>query len=192
MIYFQATEFIWEGARIRHGRTHLQIKNFNTNDANFHQTGTKTICTQSLIEILGTMAKAPAFDILHHKKQLSYDVSFDVHDDGGILGYSITVKPQETKFTSDYVDGQILTFLYDLINAVLQISEDDFDTLKRSLARNKWIEYDKRIEDNEWIWYRDRDEFNRVHEEVEYLLNITRSQFVHFYMAALSQGGERK
>lgn len=179
------------------GAHYLRVKNFYAKDANsvilnFYQIGPNSCHAQILLDLLEMIAEEPIYNILRNKEQLAYSNSFNLHNDLGILGYSISVKSQETKFTVDYVDERIENFRRELLAIIEQMSVNDFDTFKRSLAKNKWIEYDKRVDGYQWNWGSDEGIFDSVHENVEYLITITKEQLLEFYLGHLDTANQRK
>lgn len=141
------------------------------------------------------VAQEPLFDTLRNKEQLAYDVSFSLRDNFGILGYCITVNSQETKFTADHVDERIENFRRELISIIDQMSENDFDAIKISLAKNKLNEDNKLGEEVQRNWAEittDEYEFDRVHKEVEYLSTISKAQLLEFYRTHCDLENQRK
>ena len=57
------------------------------------------------------LMEEPVFDILRTKEQLGYTVFSMLRNTYGILGVSITVNTQATKFSADHVNGRIEAFL---------------------------------------------------------------------------------
>lgn len=182
------------------GVNYLRCKTFHPKDVNtvitnFYQIGPISYRTQTLIELLVMVAQEPLFDTLRSKEQLAYDVSFSLRDNFGILGYCITVNSQETKFTADHVDKRIENFRQELISTIEQMSDDDFDAIKVSMAKNKLNEDNKLSEEVQRNWAEittDEYEFDRVHKEVEYLSTITKVQLLDFYRTHCDVENERK
>jgi len=162
----------------------MNINDVNTLTCNFYQIGPITIKTNSLIDLLMMIAEEPLFDTLRSKEQLGYDVSCCLHDNHGILGYSIVVNSQETKFSAEYVDERIEAFRLALMNIIRETSESEFEQYKESVMKIKltddnnlneevcrnWTE----ITTNEYV-------FDRAAKEVECLKKITKSEFLDFY-----------
>lgn len=130
------------------------------------------------------MAQEPLFDTLRSKEQLAYDVSINIQDNYGIMGYSITVNSQEPKFAVDYVDKRIESFREDLIKTIQSMPEKDFEAMKASLIKVKLNEDNKLSEEVTRNWAEvtsDEYEFDRPHKEVEQLERITKDQLLEFY-----------
>lgn len=159
-------------------------KDVNTVITNFYQIGPISYRTHVLIDLLGMIAQEPLFDTLRNKEQLAYDVSFDLRDNFGILGYSITVNSQEPKFTVDHVDERIENFRNELASIIETMPDDDFNAIKASLAKIKLNEDNKLSEEVQRNWAEittDEYEFDRPHKEVECLSTITKEQLLEFY-----------
>lgn len=171
------------------GANYLRCKSFHPTDVNtvitnFYQIGPISYRTQVLIDLLVMIAHEPLFDILRNKEQLAYDVSFCLRDNFGILGYSITVNSQEPKFPVDHVDERIENFRHELMSIIEKMSDDDFEAIKASLAKNKMNEDNKLSEEVQRNWAEittDEYEFDRPHKEVENLSTITKMQLLEFY-----------
>ncbi|XP_031625679.1 nardilysin-like [Contarinia nasturtii] len=171
------------------GANYLRCKTFHPKDVNtvitnFYQIGTISYRTHVLIDLLVWIAQEPLFDMLRNKEQLAYDVSFDLRDNYGILGYSITVNSQESKFSADHVDERIENFRRELITIIETMPEDDFEAIKASLSKIKLNEDNKLSEEVTRNWAEittDEYEFDRQHKEVDYLSTITKAQLLEFY-----------
>lgn len=171
------------------GANYLRCKTFHPKDVNtvitnFYQVGPISYRTHVLIDLLVMVAHEPLFDTLRNKEQLAYDVSIDLRDNYGILGYSITVNSQEPKFTVDYVDQRIELFRTELAKTIETMPDDDFEAIKASLAKIKLNEDNKLSEEVTRNWAEittDEYEFARPHREVEQLSTITKQQLLEFY-----------
>lgn len=181
------------------GANYLRCKTFHPKDVNtvitnFYQIGPISYRTHVLIDLLVMVAQEPLFDMLRNKEQLAYDVSFDLRDNYGILGYSITVNSQEPKFSVDYVSERIENFRNELVNIIGAMPNEDFEAIKASLAKIKLNEDNKLSEEVQRNWAEittDEYEFDRPHKEVEYLTSITKDQLLEFYKAHRGES-ERK
>ncbi|XP_031638507.1 nardilysin-like [Contarinia nasturtii] len=176
-------------AKLPVGVNYLRCKAFdrkdvNTEITNFYQIGPISHRTQVMIDLLAQIASEPLFDTLRTKEQLSYDVTFNLKNDNGILGYSITVFSQESKFSVDYVDERIEHFRTELITIIETIPNDDFDAIKASLSKTKMSQDNELNEEVRRNWYEITSAeyvFDRRHKEVEHLSTITKSQLLEFY-----------
>lgn len=167
----------------------------NTVISNFYQIGPISYRLQTLLDLLVMVAQEPLFDTLRNKEQLAYDVSFVLRDNFGILGYDIAVNSQETKFTASHVDERIENFRQELKTIIEQMTDENFDAIKLSLAKNKLNE-DNKLSDEvhrNWAEITTREyEFDRLHKEVEYLATITKPQLLEFYCTHCDMENQRK
>lgn len=199
MQYFQLSSIELRASKLPVGANYLRVKTFHPKDVNtvitnFYQIGPISYRTHVLIDLLSMVAHEPLFDTLRNKEQLAYDVSFDLRDNYGILGYSITVNSQEPKFSVDHVDDRIEHFRRELSTTIETMPDDDFEAIKASLAKIKLNADNKLSEEVQRNWAEittDEYEFDRPHKEVEYLSTITKQQLLDFYRA-YSGEAERK
>lgn len=132
------------------------------------------------------IAEEPLFDKLRNKEQLGYDISSTLNENYGILAYSITVNSQETKYSSQYIDQRIENFRFELIAFIEQMSDDDFEAMKTSLAKIKLNEDDKLSEEitRNWAEITTEDyQFDRHYKEVDSLSKVSKSDLLEFYRA---------
>lgn len=156
----------------------------NTLTCNFYQIGPITIRTNSLIDLLMMIAEEPLFDCLRSKEQLGYDVFCKLHDNYGILGYSITVNSQETKFSAEHIDERIEVFRAGLLTLIQDTSDRVFEQYKESVIKIKLTD-DNNLSDEvsrNWTEITTNEyAFDRAAKEVECLKNVTKSEFLAFY-----------
>lgn len=159
-------------------------KDVNTVITNFYQIGPISYRTHVLIDLLVMIAQEPLFDTLRNKEQLAYDVSIDLRDNYGILGYSITVNSQESKNSVDHVDDRIENFRRELVTIITDMSDEYFESIKASLAKIKMTEDNKLSEEVQRNWAEittDEYEFDRPQKEVDHLSTVTKKQLLEFY-----------
>lgn len=204
-IHFQSTsrEIFEESIanELPNGARYLRIKNFNLKDdvstiKNFYQFGPESVDVGILLylmDLLDIIAKEPIYDMLRNKEELAYYVSFDSYSDLGNRGYTIIVNSQETKFSADHVDQRIEHFRQELLSIIEQLSSDDFEMFKKTLAMKKWTEHDKRVEGFQFNWFSNGEllyEFTLEH--IKHLMNITKAQLLKFYRTHLDAVNQRK
>lgn len=140
------------------------------------------------------IAEEPLFDSLRSKEQLGYDVSCCINDNNGILGYSITVNSQETKFSAEYVDERIEAFRVALLDIIRQGSDSEFEQYKESLLKIKLTD-DNNLNDEisrNWTEITTKEyAFDRTAQEVECLKKITKSEFLDFYEKHLKESTKK-
>lgn len=196
---FQLSSIELRATKLPVGASYLRCKTFHPKDVNtvitnFYQIGPISYRTHVLIDLLAMVAHEPIFDKLRNKEQLAYDVSFNLRDNYGILGYSITVNSQEPKFAVDYVDDRIENFRRELTTTIETMPDDDFEAIKASLSKIKLNEDNKLSEEVQRNWAEitsDEYEFDRPQKEVEYLSTITKPELLEFYRANIGDA-ERK
>jgi nardilysin len=90
------------------------------------------------LEVGQELMEEPVFDRLRTKEQLGYSVFCMLRNTFGILGLSITVNTQATKFSVDHVDTRIESFLEWFVNDKLaKITDEDFNDVIRTLIKQK-------------------------------------------------------
>lgn len=182
------------------GSTYFRCKAYNPNDintvvVNFYQIGPISIRLNALIDLLMLVAEEPLFDILRTKEQLGYDVACGIRDNQGILGYTITVNSQESKFTVDHVDERIEHFRGELINIIANLSNEDFEQYKDSLVQMKLTDDNDLKDEIDRNWGEvtaDDYHFERAQLEADELKTITHAEFLAFYRSSYGAGNERK
>lgn len=130
------------------------------------------------------IAEEPLFDILRNKEQLGYDVSCNLRDNYGILGYSIDIHSQENKFSVDHVNERIENYRNELLSIIEKMPHAEFEEYKATLAKIKLTEDSKLNEEvvRNWGEITTGDySFDRHHKEVETLVTISHAEFLQFY-----------
>merc|ERR1712147_208246 len=97
-------------------RLTLRVEGLDTRDANtlvtnYYQADKGTITLHATMETIVMMMEEPVFDTLRTQEQLGYHVSIQLRNTHGVLGVSVTVNTQATKFTPEHVDERIEAFL---------------------------------------------------------------------------------
>lgn len=175
--------------KIPRGACYLRVQSFNPMDANsvttnFYQIGAISFRTNVMIDLLMMIAEEPLFDILRNKEQLGYDVSCNLRDNYGILGYSIDVHSQENKFSVDHVDERIENFRSELLKIIEKMPITEFEEYKATLSKIKLTEDSKLNEELVRNWAEvttGEYAFDRQHKEVEALVTISHADLLQFY-----------
>lgn len=182
------------------GEWFLRVKSLRENDVNtsitnYYQVGPSSVTLTAYLDLLDSLIEEPLFDTLRTKEQLGYDVSSDVKDTFGILGFTITVHSQENKNKSAVVDSKIEEFLIQFLTALTAMSEEDFETAKNSLIKLKslpdtelkeevsrnWAE----VTENEYL-------FDRRFKEIDALKSISHLKMIDFYKNFTNPNTRRK
>ena len=87
----------------------------NTMVVNYYQSGPGNIRDQAVMEAIVLMMEEPVFDTLRTQEQLGYAVNMVMRNTYGVLGLTVTVNTQATKFTPQHVDERIETFFKDFV-----------------------------------------------------------------------------
>ena len=107
----------------------------NTLVTNYYQGGPGTVRDQAVLHTLVLMMEEPVFDTLRTQEQLGYSVSMTNRNTFGVLGISVTVNTQATKFTPDHVDQRIEAFFKSFISE--QLTEKNVAQAVQSLIKLK-------------------------------------------------------
>lgn len=162
------------------GEKYCQVQSFADNSnctvTSYYQSGPATITDYTTVELLLMMMEEPAFDTLRTQEQLGYDVSCNLRDTFGVLGFSITVHSQADKNSVDHVADRITNFLHSFLVKAKETSKEEFQEVQRSLIKLKMCadvdlkEEFKRnwdeIKSNEYV-------FDRLLKEKKCLENLT-------------------
>ena len=91
------------------------------------------------MDLMATISADHAFDFLRTKNQLGYICFSMLPRIGDYYSFSIIVGSQRDKFTSEEVFSKILQYHDHFIKTLGEMSQDDFETHKRSLIQVKII-----------------------------------------------------
>uniref|UniRef100_F6SU84 Nardilysin convertase n=2 Tax=Macaca TaxID=9539 RepID=F6SU84_MACMU len=110
-----------------------KVKALNKGDANsevtvYYQSGTRSLREYTLMELLVMHMEEPCFDFLRTKQTLGYHVYPTCRNTSGILGFSVTVGTQATKYNSEVVDKKIEEFLSSFEEKIENLTEEAFNT----------------------------------------------------------------
>uniref|UniRef100_A0A0K8TGT7 Nardilysin n=1 Tax=Lygus hesperus TaxID=30085 RepID=A0A0K8TGT7_LYGHE len=124
------------------GEKCLRIQSFNRDDKNcvttvYYQLGPGTIYEHTILELFVMIMEEPLFDKLRTQQQLGYDVSATVRETDGILGMSVSVHSQITKFTVDHVKDRIDEFVQGFVKSFPEMEDEDFQDQQSSLINLK-------------------------------------------------------
>ncbi|XP_076237531.1 nardilysin [Calliopsis andreniformis] len=129
-------------AQLPMGSHYCKIRNYNRTDANsvvtnYYQSGVASIKLTVIIELLIMIMEEPLFNQLRTQEQLGYDVFCLFNDTFGILGYSIGVRTQADKYSTEHVDKRIEAFLETFSKILKETSEKDLESIKEALMKVK-------------------------------------------------------
>jgi len=151
----------------------LDTQDANTLVTNYYQAGPGNLRDHAVLETIVMMMEEPVFDTLRTQEQLGYHVTITLRNTHGVLGMSVTVNTQATKFTAEHVDKRIEAFfesfiekelseekVAEAVSALTKLKTRADVTLEEEMMRN-WNE----INNKEYL-------FDRPEKEVEVLSRI--------------------
>uniref|UniRef100_A0A668AI78 Nardilysin convertase n=1 Tax=Myripristis murdjan TaxID=586833 RepID=A0A668AI78_9TELE len=122
-----------------------KVKSLNKGDANsevtvYYQSGPKNLREHTLMELLVMHMEEPCFDFLRTKETLGYHVYPTCRNTSGVLGFSVTVETQATKFNTELVELKIEEFLASFGEKLSALTEEAFNTQVTALVKLKECE----------------------------------------------------
>ncbi|XP_014908061.1 nardilysin-like isoform X1 [Poecilia latipinna] len=172
-------------------RHHLcRVKSLNRGDPNsevtvYYQSGLKTLREHALMELMVMLMEEPCFDFLRTKEMLGYQVYPTFRNTSGVLGFSVTVETQATKFSSELVEQKIEDFLVSFGGRLASLSEECFAAQVTALIKLKECEDAHLGEEVDRNWYEVATQqylFDRLSREVEVLKDFSREQLVSWFL----------
>ncbi|XP_034634493.1 nardilysin [Trachemys scripta elegans] len=180
--------------------THLlcKVKTLNKGDANsevtvYYQSGARSLREYTLMELLVMHMEEPCFDFLRTKQTLGYHVYPTCRNTSGILGFSVTVATQATKYNSELVDKKIEDFLSFFEEKIKHLTEEAFSTQVTALIKLKECEDSHLGEEVDRNWNEVVTQqylFDRLAREIEALKSLTKADLVDWFQA--HRGSESK
>ena len=116
-----------------------QIKNFLSYVIANYQYGEPCLTEKVKMDLMATISADHTFDFLRTKHQLGYICFSMLPRIGDYYSFSIIVGSQRDKFTSEEVFSKILQYHDHFIKTLEEMSQDDFETHKRSLIQVKFF-----------------------------------------------------
>ncbi|KAJ8039795.1 Nardilysin [Holothuria leucospilota] len=183
--------------QLRNGHHICRVKGLgpvdkNTVVTNYYQWGPGTVEKYSLLNALVVMMEEPCFDVLRTQEQLGYSVHATCRNTFGVLGFSVTVTTQATKFSASHVDGRIDQFLQHFHDKILaSLPEDVFWEQIQGLINLKMCADLHLGEEVKRNWFEVKDQsyvFDRSQREVNYLKKLTLEDVKRFLAENLKNG----
>ncbi|XP_075901317.1 nardilysin-like isoform X2 [Nelusetta ayraudi] len=167
----------------------LKVKSLNRGDANsevtvYYQSGLKNLREHALMELMVMHMEEPCFDFLRTKETLGYQVYPTCRNTSGVLGFSVTVETQATKFSSEFVEVKIEEFLQVFGQRLSSLSRDAFRSQVRALIQLKQCEDAHLGEEVERHWFEVVTQqyiFTRLSKEVEALKQVTQEELLSWF-----------
>uniref|UniRef100_A0A8C6UNY0 Nardilysin a (N-arginine dibasic convertase) n=1 Tax=Neogobius melanostomus TaxID=47308 RepID=A0A8C6UNY0_9GOBI len=166
-----------------------KVKTLNKGDANsevtvYYQSGPKLLREHTLMELLVMHMEEPCFDFLRTKETLGYHVYPTCRNTSGVLGFSVTVETQATKFNSEFVELKIEEFLASFGEKLEALTEEAFSTQVTALVKLKECEDTHLGEEVDRNWAEVLTQqyvFDRLHREIAALKQITKEELVSWF-----------
>uniref|UniRef100_A0A3Q2LG09 Nardilysin convertase n=1 Tax=Equus caballus TaxID=9796 RepID=A0A3Q2LG09_HORSE len=173
-----------------------KVRALNKGDANsevtvYYQSGTRSLREYTLMELLVMHMEEPCFDFLRTKQTLGYHVYPTCRNTSGILGFSVTVGTQATKYNSEVVDKKIEEFLSNFEEKIENLTEDAFNTQVTALIKLKECEDTHLGEEVDRNWNEVVTQqylFDRLAHEIEALKSFSKSDLVNWFKAHRGPG----
>uniref|UniRef100_A0A671E0V3 Nardilysin n=3 Tax=Rhinolophus ferrumequinum TaxID=59479 RepID=A0A671E0V3_RHIFE len=175
-----------------------KVRALNRGDANsevtvYYQSGTRSLKEYTLMELLVMHMEEPCFDFLRTKQTLGYHVYPTCRNTSGILGFSVTVGTQATKYNSEVVDKKIEEFLSSFEEKIENLTEDAFNTQVTALIKLKECEDTHLGEEVDRNWNEVVTQqylFDRLAHEIEALKSFSKSDLVSWFKAHRGPGSK--
>ncbi|KAK3546767.1 hypothetical protein QTP70_035207 [Hemibagrus guttatus] len=163
-----------------------KVKSLNKGDANsevtvYYQSGAKNLREHTLMELVVMHMEEPCFDFLRTKETLGYHVYPTCRNTSGILGFSVTVETQATKFSPEHVEMKMEEFLQSFGEMLAALTDDAFRSHVTALVKLKQCEDTHLGEEVERHWNEvitQQYVFDRLHHEIEALKLISKDELI--------------
>ncbi|XP_037683172.1 nardilysin isoform X2 [Choloepus didactylus] len=175
-----------------------KVRALNKGDANsevtvYYQSGARSLREYTLMELLVMHMEEPCFDFLRTKQTLGYHVYPTCRNTSGILGFSVTVGTQATKYNSEVVGKKIEEFLSSFEEKIENLTEDAFNTQVTALIKLKECEDTHLGEEVDRNWNEVVTQqylFDRLAHEIEALKSFSKSDLVNWFKAHRGPGSK--
>ncbi|MEQ2225058.1 hypothetical protein ILYODFUR_013605 [Ilyodon furcidens] len=166
-----------------------KVKSLNKGDANsevtvYYQSGPKALREHTLMELMVMHMEEPCFDFLRTKETLGYHVYPTCRNTSGVLGFSVTVETQATKFNSELVELKIEEFLVSYGEKLSALTEEAFNTQVTALVKLKECEDTHLGEEVDRNWAEvvtQQYVFDRLNKEIDALKQMSRDELISWY-----------
>ncbi|KAI3369135.1 hypothetical protein L3Q82_026101 [Scortum barcoo] len=164
-----------------------KVKSLNKGDANsevtvYYQSGLKNLREHALMELMVMHMEEPCFDFLRTKGDAR--VYPTCRNTSGVLGFSVTVETQATKFSTEFVEAKIEEFLVSFGERLSELSEEAFRTQVTALIKLKECEDAHLGEEVDRNWFEvvtQQYVFKRLDKEIEALKQFTQEELVSWF-----------
>ncbi|XP_068175128.1 nardilysin-like [Antennarius striatus] len=167
-----------------------KVKSLNKGDANsevtvYYQSGLKNLRDHALMELMVMHMEEPCFDFLRTKETLGYQVYPACRNTSGVLGFSVTVETQATKFSTEFVEAKIEEFLVGFGERLVGLGEDAFRAQVTALVKLKECEDAHLGEEVDRNWLEvvtQQYVFQRLDKEIQALKGFTQEELVSWFL----------
>uniref|UniRef100_A0A8C2XML5 Nardilysin b (N-arginine dibasic convertase) n=1 Tax=Cyclopterus lumpus TaxID=8103 RepID=A0A8C2XML5_CYCLU len=168
-------------------KQHLcKVKSLNKGDANSEVTVYYQVGTPGRFSPFSDMhMEEPCFDFLRTKETLGYQVYPACRNTSGVLGFSVTVETQATKFSTELVEAKIEEFLVSFGERLSGLSEEAFRTQVTALIKLKECEDAHLGEEVDRNWFEvvtQQYVFKRLNKEIEALKQFSQGELVFWFL----------
>ncbi|XP_071772027.2 nardilysin [Centroberyx gerrardi] len=176
-----------------------KVKSLNKGDANsevtvYYQSGPKNVREHTLMELLVMHMEEPCFDFLRTKETLGYHVYPTCRNTSGVLGFSVTVETQATKFNTEVVELKIEEFLVSFGEKLSSFTVEAFNTQVNALVKLKECEDTHLGEEVDRNWEEvvtQQYVFDRLNREIEALKQMTKAELVTWFQEHRGQNSRK-
>ncbi|XP_063283881.1 nardilysin [Pelobates fuscus] len=166
-----------------------KVQALNKEDPNsevtvYYQSGAKNLRDYTLMELLVMHMEEPCFDFLRTKQTLGYHVYPICRNTSGILGFSVTVETQATKFNSEVVDKKIEEFLTCFGEKISNLTDEAFKTQVKALIKLKECEDTHLGEEVDRNWSEVLTQqylFDRLEHEIDALKTFSKADMIRWF-----------
>ncbi|XP_057696345.1 nardilysin [Corythoichthys intestinalis] len=166
-----------------------KVKSLNKGDANsevtvYYQSGLKNLREHALMELLVMHMEEPCFNFLRTKETLGYHVYPTCRNTSGVLGFSVTVETQATKYSTELVEAKVEEFLEWFGQTLSALSDEAFGTQVTALVKLKEGEDAHLGEEVDRNWFEvltRQHVFQRLNLEIAALKGFTRQDLLSWF-----------
>ncbi|XP_064605323.1 nardilysin-like [Liolophura sinensis] len=172
---------------------YCRVENFNKEDVNssvthYYQLEPTSIKASCICDLISSCMEEPCFDILRTREQLGYSVWCASHLTNGILGFSLNVETQSSKFSLNEVDEKMISFVQEYGRTLNSMTQKEFKAQVTALVGLKKKEETNLLEEADKYWNEIITQnyvFDRMEKEIEAVSKISKSELYTWYKANL-------
>eukprot|EP00066_Takifugu_rubripes_P010986 XP_003979301.1 PREDICTED: nardilysin-like [Takifugu rubripes] len=150
-----------------------------------YHSGLKNLREHVLMELMVMHMEEPCFNFLRTKETLGYQVYSSCRNTCGLLGFSVTVETQATKFSTELVEQKIEEFLVHFGERLSSLSEEAFRTQVTALIKLKECEDAHLGEEVDRHWFEVVTQqylFRRLEKEIKALKLFSREDLLSWFL----------